>query len=116
MYLFEEHFDFLEDLLIFTAGKNATENQTLLIAAEPTDLWFHVANVPSSHLIVKINDLKLTKIQKKKIITRAAILLKSISKQNNISKLEIIYTNVDNVMLTDIDGLVNIVKFKSIVI
>jgi predicted ribosome quality control (RQC) complex YloA/Tae2 family protein len=34
-------------------GQNKTENWELIDAADSTDIWFHISNHPSCHIILK---------------------------------------------------------------
>ena len=40
-------------------GRNAKENQTLLKIAKSNDLWMHIRDIPSSHLIIKTDKQNL---------------------------------------------------------
>jgi predicted ribosome quality control (RQC) complex YloA/Tae2 family protein len=40
-------------------GRNAKENQALLKIAKSNDLWMHIRNIPSSHLIIKTDKQNL---------------------------------------------------------
>ncbi len=40
-------------------GRNAKENQTLLRLAKSNDLWMHIRDIPSSHLIIKTDKQNL---------------------------------------------------------
>ncbi len=47
-------------------GRNSKENQALLKIAKSNDLWMHIRNIPSSHLIIKTDkqNLPLSVIEK----------------------------------------------------
>ena len=85
--------------LEYQYGKNRFENVDLINTSDPDDLWFHIADVPSAHLVVKMspevyNDKMLYKLYVKK----GAELSKSIStKYRNASNLKIVYTKIQNV-------------------
>lgn len=89
---------------IIQVGQNAKENWELIDYADAFDLWFHLDNVPSGHVIIK-------EILSKKIplgamddffgypyelINMACQHCKSQSKYKN-SKATIVYTTVNNV-------------------
>jgi len=40
-------------------GRNSTENQKLLQSAKANDLWMHIRNMPSSHIIIKTDKQNL---------------------------------------------------------
>jgi predicted ribosome quality control (RQC) complex YloA/Tae2 family protein len=117
MRYFEETIDTIDISILYIAGKNAKENQQLTLESLNKDLWFHLADYPSAHLVCKINDQEFTRIQLVKIVERGARLLKSISnKQKSMPNLSVHYTYMENVENTDVDGLVNITSFKTIII
>lgn len=41
----------------FTLGTNAEENWSLLSMADKDHYWIHLANVPSAHVIVHVDDV-----------------------------------------------------------
>ncbi len=49
-------------------GRNAKENQALLKLAKSNDLWMHIRDIPSSHLIIKTDKQNLPQ----KVIEKAA--------------------------------------------
>ncbi|CAA6812710.1 MAG: Fibronectin/fibrinogen-binding protein [uncultured Sulfurovum sp.] len=49
-------------------GRNAKENQALLKIAKSNDLWMHIRNIPSSHLIIKTDKQNLPEL----VIQKAA--------------------------------------------
>lgn len=74
-------------------GKNKTDNWKIIDESDNEDVWFHVDDSASSHVIVRnCNEKKLDK----KIIKFAAIQCKQNSKMKNIKKVPIIYTKVKN--------------------
>ena len=40
----------------FVIGRSAAENFEIIDDAEPHHLWFHVANLPSCHVIAKVEE------------------------------------------------------------
>lgn len=101
--------------ILFIVGQSSVENQELITESESDDLWFHLSNYPSAHIVAKINDMTLTKKQMKNIIKRGACLSKNISKHSS-ETLEITYTHIKHLELTDIVGTVNVLRFKTIII
>lgn len=115
MRTFVETFNSIELPIIYIAGKCDKENTALILESDKMDLWFHLTDYPSAHLICKINNIILDKVQLNKIVKRGAILLKSISKKyKSITNLSITYTFIKNVNVTLIDGLAEIIDFKII--
>ena len=78
-------------------GQNAKENWNLIDNSEAFDLWFHLSNHPSSHVIIS-QDLKSEPeiFYPNQIILLAADYCKSHSKQKNTSKVKVVYTQIQN--------------------
>lgn len=98
-------------------GKNAQENWDIISSASQNDIWFHLGkDMPSPHVILKIPNLfKLKKIPNY-ITKQCALLCKIHSKYNNIKKVPIIYTEIKNVIKTNIVGSVYTSNTKTIII
>lgn len=104
-----------EDIIFYT-GSNKTENEDLIKLASPNEYWFHVSNVPSCHVVTQLNDNIVTKNNLKYLIKAGAVICKKNSKYNNIKNLEITYTKISNVKLTDRTGSVILQEYKTITI
>jgi predicted ribosome quality control (RQC) complex YloA/Tae2 family protein len=108
----QEHFENYD----IQIGRSAAENTALVSAAKGTDIWFHVHQAPSCHVILK-NDAKIHAIPHK-VIKRCAYLCKVNSKARPNPKernsCEIIYAYISNVTPTDIPGQVHIGEHKLI--
>jgi predicted ribosome quality control (RQC) complex YloA/Tae2 family protein len=76
-------------------GRNKKENWDLIDASNETDIWFHVANVPSCHIFLKTEE-PISKIPRQ-VIKRCACLCKSYSSSASIKNCEIIYTTIANI-------------------
>jgi predicted ribosome quality control (RQC) complex YloA/Tae2 family protein len=48
----------IEDYKVFV-GRNANENQKLLALAKANDLWMHIRDIPSSHVIIRTDKQNL---------------------------------------------------------
>ena len=83
----------------FYIGKNAYGNDEILEICKNNDIWFHVKDKSSSHVIASITDIsdKINDIILQKIIEKGALLCKEHSKYKNDNNLEIIYTNLINI-------------------
>jgi len=92
----------------YTIGKNEIENTEIVNNANPNDIWFHVHNKSSCHVIAAIPDgiLKNKKI-KNKIINQGAVLCKQNSYPSQ-QRLPIMFTPIKYVKTTDIVGQVTI--------
>lgn len=72
-------------------GKNSIQNDFLLSKiASPEDIWFHPLNMPGAHVILKKNNTKETIPDE--VLLKCAILTKRFSKNQNNSKIPVIYT------------------------
>jgi len=120
--MFNEAFKGLHDIFVpglnkviqFYIGKNAKHNNEIIDASSEDDIWFHVKDLPSSHIIAIIPEDITDKKDLQYIIRRGALLCKSRSKYNSIKKLDIIYTQVKNITKTEIEGMV-IIKNEKII-
>jgi len=92
--------------ITFVIGQNATENFQIIDDSQPTDLWFHVAEFPSCHVIAKINDI-MTSINRKDmkyVVKQGAVICKQYSKYKSVKNLDINYTEISNVQKTNVIG------------
>jgi predicted ribosome quality control (RQC) complex YloA/Tae2 family protein len=86
-------------------GQSREENTELVNTSDPENIWFHVANAPSSHVVLKTTcKVKEVPLQ---VIKRCACLCKSHSKSKSVPKCDIIYTQIENIESTEIVGQVN---------
>jgi len=82
-------------------GKSAIENWYIIEKAKSDDLWFHIDNYPSCHVILRtIENIKPSK----EIIIRCGLLCKENSKLRNQKNIKIIYTQIKNIKKADIVG------------
>ena len=95
-------------------GKNANENDNIIKEAKETDIWFHLADFPSCHVIIECS--KNCPIDNK-MIKYCADLVKQNGKYKNIPKIKVNYTEIKNISRTNIPGQVIIKgKVKSIIV
>lgn len=89
-------------------GKNKEENWQLIDASEPNDIWFHVDNQPSCHVILKnTENVKLRDIPKQ-VLKRAAYLCKTNSAAKTQSKCDVIYAAISQITKTTVVGQVTV--------
>ena len=93
-------------------GKNKNENWSIIDDASGTDLWFHIAEMPSCHVILK-TDEKIN-IVPRQVIKRCAYLCKINSSAKTMSKCAVIYAAITNVKKTDIVGQVTVTQCKTV--
>jgi predicted ribosome quality control (RQC) complex YloA/Tae2 family protein len=88
-------------------GSNAQENWDLISESKQNDIWFHLDDKPSPHVV--ISTPKKNKVSNQ-TLNYAAALCKEHSKYSNISKLTIIYTQIKNISKGDDVGSVILKK------
>ena len=112
-----ETFEFQNETYEIQIGKNKFENDELIRHAKLTDIWFHIANAPSCHVILTTSteNIKI-KTLPKQVIKRCACLCKSNSSSNSVKNCEIIYTTISNIEFTEVLGQVIATNTKKIII
>jgi hypothetical protein len=81
----------------FSIGKNAQDNFNIIDSAKPNDIWFHLFNAPSCHIIASLPE-NITKEEKKYIIKQGAILCKRYSNMASRKNVFIIYSSIENII------------------
>ena len=105
---------FIHDATTYTihSGKSAKGNDKLLDESSPNDVWFHVADAPSSHIILSNpTAIAINKIPRQ-VIKRCACICKASAKLS--TKCAIIYTERANVEKTEILGRVTTANVRTI--
>lgn len=86
----------LEDVIIYV-GKNNTQNDYLTHKlASSNDYWFHVKDIPGSHVIVKVPENNPNYILSETIIRTAANIAAYYSPAKNSSSVPVDYTKIRN--------------------
>ena len=86
-------------------GGNKCENTALIVDSSSNDVWFHIAGIPSCHVVMK-NKEKLGNIPRQ-VIKRCAYLCKiNTNTAKSMPKCDVVYTMVANVQTTTIAGAV----------
>ena len=89
----------------FWIGSNAQDNFDMIDEADQYDMWFHVNNESSGHVIARISDNKeLNKKLLNKIIIQGGVICKKHSKYKSKQDLEIVYTRVFDIVKTHTTG------------
>ncbi|KAL9642927.1 hypothetical protein ABK040_010621 [Willaertia magna] len=101
-----------DGLFLITIGQNAKENDSIRFKALQNDLWFHLENKASPHVILSSffpsSDNNSTTFSKEAIY-EAASLCKAFSKEKNCNAIQVIYTQVKKVKgIKEIDGRVEV--------
>ena len=120
--------------LVYKVGSSAKNNFELIDQADPNDLWFHLHNESSCHVIACFKNIQYTtrddelpnfydinfddleKKEKQQIIKQGALLCKQYSKLKSAKNVPIIYTKIEDVQKTDVVGSVLTSKGKIIVV
>jgi len=95
--------------LTYWIGENANDNWTCIDKANQNDIWFHLADHPSAHVILRLSQedkLTVKRIAKQTLI-HCAQQCKLHSKFADISaknKMKVIYTEIKNVTKADKPG------------
>jgi len=82
-----------QHVFIIKLGQNAQENWELVENSEPEDIWIHLADFASCHVIIKTDNQKVGN----HVIRYAGRLCAEHSKYKYNKKIDIIYTTVKNV-------------------
>ena len=88
-------------------GENREDNDSIISLGKQCDIWFHLANFPSCHVIISTDKkYKATK----KMIKYCAQLVKENTKYKNYKNLKVNYTELKNIKKTDVKGTVILKK------
>jgi len=113
-YKTEEHYNqALQRPITFHIGKSAAGNFGILdIASEPDNIWFHINQESSAHVIAIMPD-DLDRKQVKYIIKQGAVLCKQHSRYKTAKNpVEVLYAKVKHVQKTDVLGTVQVKEGK----
>lgn len=98
-------------------GRSAAENTYLVNNSNPCDLWFHLAQHPSCHVVCALEGRNITnKKMLRKIVRQGAVLCKANSKLRGEKRVAIDYAYIRNVATTQIPGKVFVSTIKKEVI
>jgi len=100
---------------ICNIGRFAQENWNLIDESNENDLWFHLDDISSPHVILKTNNINKNKISKN-VIKACAIYCKQYSKLKSNNNVSVIYTEIKNITKTNIVGSVITTNIKKIMI
>ena len=99
--------------LIIHIGANAKDNWNIIDMAKPNDIWFHVEDHPSAHviLIVPTELTQIKDVSKMTLKYRANLCKKN---KENKDQMNVIYTQIKNVTKADKEGSVTTTNCKVI--
>lgn len=86
---------------IIKIGENSNENDIIISNATQNDLWFHLANLPSCHVILSCSKNHKATIQ---MINYCANLVKENTKFKNLQRVKVHYVPIKNIRKTDVKG------------
>jgi predicted ribosome quality control (RQC) complex YloA/Tae2 family protein len=88
----------INETITYTVGTNAQDNFDIIDAANGSDLWFHVDNLPSCHVVASIpNTEKYNHKEIAYIAKQGACICKQYSKYASQKKLPIIYSKISDI-------------------
>jgi len=111
-----ENIEFQDIIYTIWVGENAQDNWNIISAANQNDIWFHLSNFPSAHVIIKIPDNFKLKFIPKQLYYKCASICKVDSKYCNIKKVKVIYTEIKHVTKGDKVGSVHTTRTKELTI
>lgn len=100
----------------YDVGQSAQENHDMIDAAEPSDIWFHVSDRPSCHVIAHVPEevfqleSKARRVALRKISTQGAVLCKRFSKYASEKRLCLDVARVSHVEKSSVPGSVVVVN------
>jgi predicted ribosome quality control (RQC) complex YloA/Tae2 family protein len=83
------------------AGQSAQENWDLIKSSAQNDIWFHVKDEPSCHVVLTLGERK--KAPHKSVFIFCAVLCKKGSNVRFSKNVQIIYTDIKNVKIKKTD-------------
>lgn len=84
-------------------GQNKNENHQLICSSNPHDMWFHLKDISSCHLVLAVPEKN--KGISRKVIKQCAVLTKEhTSKAVCLRDVSVIYTRIINLKKTERKG------------
>lgn len=77
-------------------GENAADNWNIIDKADQNDIWFHLENKPSCHVLLCMDNKNIKEISKQ-TLKHCAILCKNGSKFGSHQNIGVIYTQRKNI-------------------
>ena len=113
LYKIEEQYNQgLKTMITFYIGKSAAGNFEIIDISDPDDIWFHINNDSSAHVIAKM-PINIDKKDIKYIIKHGAVICKQNSKYKSAkTPTEIIYAKIKHIEKTSTIGAVHVIDGK----
>ena len=120
MIIINQKIEALNITITFYVGKDAKDNFAVIdktMDLNPDNIWFHVEDKPSCHVVADIPlDLNLDKKELMYIVKQGAIVCKQCSKYKSEPNLSIVWTKIKNVYKTKVFGSVATVDTKCVLV
>jgi predicted ribosome quality control (RQC) complex YloA/Tae2 family protein len=113
MKTFKVFDNLINEELEIIMGKSADENWKIIDDSNENDIWFHLDDFPSCHVILKTKGKDLKELNKQTFIHCASI-CKENSKYCNMKNISVIYTKIKNVKKADTVGSVTTTSTKKL--
>jgi predicted ribosome quality control (RQC) complex YloA/Tae2 family protein len=87
------------DIYIIKIGNNAEDNWKVIDDSDELDIWFHLDEYPSAHIVLKTNKKELNTINKQ-ILFKCASECRNRTNIKDIKKdkkIKVIYTEIKNI-------------------
>jgi predicted ribosome quality control (RQC) complex YloA/Tae2 family protein len=111
------YIDAIKGYIEFRVGQNAKENFDLIDDSKADDIWFHISQSSSCHVVASIpTDKKYDKKILKRIAVQGAVICKQYSRYKSDEGVSVIYTKIQNVIKTPTIGAVSVEEYKTIVV
>jgi len=101
----------------YRVGQNAKDNYDIIDQSGPDDIWFHINQVSSCHVVATIpSEKKYDNKQLKKIAIQGALLCKQNSRYKSDPNISIMYTKIQHVEKTGTVGAVTVEIYKTLIV
>jgi predicted ribosome quality control (RQC) complex YloA/Tae2 family protein len=116
MKVSEIYFEKADAHICYYIGQNAQDNFFVLDNAKPDDLWFHLEDMSSCHVVASIPEHhNIDRKTLKQIIKTGALLCKTNTlKARPLHNINVMYTTVKNVSKSPTCGTVHAEKAQTI--
>ena len=100
----------------YYVGRTQQENHDVIDLGAPTDLWFHLADTSSCHVVAVVPE-KLTRKARGKIIKQGALLCKQwTAKATSQHDVRVTYAPISAVQKEEIPGSVTVTNASTITV
>lgn len=98
--------------LPYKIGSNSQENWDLIDSSKENDVWFHLDDSPSCHVVLSLPENVVYKDVSKQTLIKCG----SFCKKKGMKNVDVIYAEIKNVTKADTVGSVNTKNAKKITI